>query len=219
MKRTKVILFSLFLSIYSFSQQKFPEVVLETIYGNLVISLYVETPLHSQNFIKLVNEGYYTDQLFHRVIKNFMIQTGDPDSKNSKPRQMLGLGGPGYTIPAEIIPNYYHKRGAIAGARLPDRINPKKESSGSQFYIVDGRPFIKSELEKMLQQGIHLPFTEEQLQTYMTIGGAPHLDNEYTVFGELIEGFNVLDSIAKNPVDKNDRPLKDIRITKAYTLK
>jgi cyclophilin family peptidyl-prolyl cis-trans isomerase len=217
MKRIKLLLFSLFLAFNTFGQEIFPHITLETSYGNLVISLYRETPLHSQNFIKLVNEGYYNDQLFHRVIKNFMVQAGDPNSKNAKPGELLGTGGPGYTIPAEFSSNYFHKRGAIAGARQPDRINPKKESSGSQFYIVQGRTFTKEELEKMLQEGTHLPFTTEQLDIYTTLGGSPHLDNEYTVFGELIEGFDVLDSIANNPVDKYSRPRKDIKIIRAYT--
>jgi cyclophilin family peptidyl-prolyl cis-trans isomerase len=219
MKRIKVSLFSLFLFVILCAQDKYPDITIETEYGNMVISLYDETPLHCQNFVKLVNEGYYNEQLFHRVIKNFMIQSGDPDSKEAKPKQMLGRGGPAYTIPAEINSKYYHKKGALAAARQGDNINPKKESSGSQFYIVQGRAFTQSELEKMLQQGMHMPFTQEQFTTYTTTGGSPHLDNEYTIFGELIEGFNVLDSIAKNPVDKYSRPIKDIRIIKAYTKK
>ncbi len=219
MKRIKLILFSLLLAIYSFAQEKFPDVVFETNYGKLVIELYDETPLHGENFIKLVNEGYYTDVLFHRVIKDFMIQAGDPTSKNSKPGELLGKGGPKYSIPAEFNSLYYHKRGAIAAARQPDRVNPKKESNGSQFYIVHGKTFSKEELEKMLQQGIHVSFTEEQLETYTKTGGSPHLDNEYTVFGELVKGFEVIDSIATVPVDKYSRPIQDIRIIRAYTIK
>ncbi len=212
-----VILLSLFITVSS--QTLFPKVVFETSLGNMVFTLYDETPFHCENFTKLVNEGYYNNQLFHRVIKNFMIQAGDPDSKNAQPAQVLGRGGPSYTIPAEFVPSYYHKCGALAAARQPDQVNPKKESSGSQFYIVQGRVFSEAELNAMSQQGMHIPFSKEQIEAYSTIGGSPHLDYEYTVFGELTQGFDVLENIAITPVDRNNRPLTDVRIIKAYLLK
>lgn len=201
------------------SQTQYPKVVFETNLGNMVFMLYDETPLHSENFTKLVNEGYYNNQLFHRVIKNFMIQAGDPNSKNAKPQERLGNGGPSYTIPAEFVPAYYHKRGALAAARMPDQMNPNKESSGSQFYVVQGRVFTIPELNAMVQKGMHIPFTDKQLEEYTSIGGSPHLDYAYTVFGELVEGFDVLDKIADMPVDSNNRPVTDVRIIKAYTIK
>ena len=201
------------------SQTQYPKVVFETSLGNMVFMLYDETPLHSENFTKLVNEGYYNNQLFHRVIKNFMIQAGDPNSKNAKPHERLGNGGPSYTIPAEFVPSYYHKRGALAAARMPDQVNPNKESSGSQFYVVQGRVFRIPELNSMAQKGMHIPFTDKQIEDYTSVGGSPHLDYAYTVFGELTEGFDVLDKIADTPVDSNNRPLTDVRIIKAYTIK
>jgi len=158
------------------------EVIIETTMGNITIALFNETPLHRDNFIKLVNENFYDGVLFHRIIQNFMIQTGDPDSKEALPGQRLGMGGPGYTIPAEIVPNLYHKRGAVAAARLNDQQNPKRESSGSQFYIVDGP------------------------------NGAPHLNGAYTIFGEVLKGFEVVDLIAAQEKDRGDRPLTDIKI-------
>jgi len=158
------------------------EVVIETSLGSITIALYNETPLHRDNFIKLVNEKFYDGVLFHRIIQNFMIQTGDPDSKKATKGQRLGMGGPGYTIPAEILPTLYHKRGAVAAARTPDHINPKRESSGSQFYIVDGP------------------------------NGAPHLNGSYTIFGEVLKGFEVVDLIAAQPKDQTDRPIEDIKI-------
>jgi peptidyl-prolyl cis-trans isomerase B (cyclophilin B) len=200
-------------------QTQYPQVVLETNYGNITLKLYDDTPIHSENFIKLVNEGYYDGLLFHRVINNFMIQTGDPNSRNAQAGAMLGSGGPGYTLPAEFVPTYYHKRGALAAARQPDQINPQKESSGSQFYIVQGRRFSTQELNTMVQRGMHVPFTEEQIKQYVTEGGSPHLDYEYTVFGEMTRGFEVLNEIAKQPVDKNSRPINDVVIKKAYTVK
>jgi len=158
------------------------EVIIETTMGNITLALYNETPLHRDNFIKLVNENFYDGVLFHRIIQNFMIQAGDPDSKEAQPGQRLGMGGPGYTIPAEIVPTLYHKRGAVAAARLSDQQNPKRESSGSQFYIVDGP------------------------------NGAPHLNGQYTIFGEVLKGFEVVDMIAAQEKDRSDRPLEDIKI-------
>ena len=212
-----LILFSLMNTLHS--QTSYPKVVFETTLGKMVFMLYDDTPLHSENFTKLVKEGYYNNQLFHRIIKNFMIQAGDPDSKNAKPSELLGRGGPGYTIPPEFLPAHYHKKGTLAAARQPDQVNPNKESSGSQFYIVQGRLFSKSELDAMVQRGIHIPFTPDQVNEYITAGGSPHLDYEYTVFGELIEGFDVLDKIASVPVDHNNRPVTDVKIIKAFLLK
>jgi peptidyl-prolyl cis-trans isomerase B (cyclophilin B) len=194
----------------------YPEVVLETSQGNIVLKLNDFTPLHCENFIKLVNEGYYNNLLFHRVIKNFMIQAGDPNSVNAKPSVRLGSGGPNYTIPPEFNPKYYHKRGALASARQGDNVNPKKQSSGSQFYIVVGQKYTKEQLKTLVDRGSHIPFTDEQLQIYSSIGGCPHLDLQYTVFGEVIDGFDTLDKIAISETDANSRPLKDVIIIKAY---
>ena len=158
------------------------EVVIETSLGNITIALYNETPLHRDNFIKLANEHFYDSLLFHRIMQQFMIQAGDPDSKNAEPGKRLGMGGPGYTIPAEIRSGFSNRRGAVAAARLGDQQNPQRESSGSQFYIVD-----KYE-------------------------GATWLDGQYTVFGEVISGMDVVDQIAAKPVDQANRPIEDIRI-------
>lgn len=219
MKKIGFIFLFLSLSFSVFSQKSYPNIVLETSEGNLVVKLYSETPLHSENFLKLVKEGYYNNQLFHRVIRNFMIQAGDPNTKNAKPNERLGTGGPGYTIPAEFNINYYHKRGALAAARQGDNINPNKESSGSQFYIVQGQIFEFSQLNAMVQQGQHVPFSDDQIEVYTSVGGSPHLDYEYTVFGELIDGFDVLDKIAAKPTDRNSRPLEDVKIIRAYSWK
>lgn len=238
-------------------------VEIATDFGKIKIMLYDETPLHRDNFIKLVNEGIYTDLLFHRVIQGFMIQGGDPDSRNAAPGQLLGNGGPGYTIEAEINPKFFHRRGVLAAAREGDQVNPEKKSSGSQFYIVQGKVFRLTELDSLLlkkeemrktimmqarikaiepelyklggegkQQEViakisaikdtvsaeaaKLPpytFSEEQRKTYTTLGGAPHLDGNYTIFGEVIEGMEVVDAIAKQTVDQHNRPEKDIKFT------
>jgi peptidyl-prolyl cis-trans isomerase B (cyclophilin B) len=201
------------------TQTIYADVVIETNHGKMVVNLYDETPLHCENFIKLVNEGFYNGQLFHRVINNFMIQTGDPDTKNAKAGVMYGSGGPSYTIPAEFIPEYYHKKGALAAARQGDRTNPQKESSGSQFYIVHGKKYSDAELDAFEQRGLHIPFTTEQREIYKTSGGAPHLDYSYTVFGEVIEGFDIVDIIASQQTDSHDRPTEDVKILKMYTVK
>jgi len=202
-----IILFS---AISTLSSQSV-KIVIRTEYGDIQAILYDKTPLHRDNFVKLIKSGYYDSLLFHRVIANFMIQGGDPQSKNAKPGQMLGNGGPDYTIPFEYVQEYFHKRGAIAAARMSDNVNPKKESSGSQFYIVQGRKFNMDELNMLEQRGFK--FTDEQKQIYSTIGGSPHLDGQYTVFGEVISGMDVVDKIASLPTDRNNRPLQDVKFT------
>ncbi len=241
-------------------------VTLKTTLGDIRIRLYDQTPYHRDNFIRLAKEGFYNGVLFHRVIKDFMIQTGDPNSKNARKGERLGNGGPGYTLPAEIRKGLFHKRGAVAAARLGDTQNPEKASSGSQFYIVQGRKytdpeldevekhvnsltrnavyyyFIKKITEKEKSKGkkpdmewirqeamieasdsiSKIPefhFTPEEREVYKTIGGAPFLDNNYTVFGEVVDGMDVVDSIAAVPVDPYDRPLKDIRIIQVIVEK
>lgn len=226
-------------------------VLIETSFGNMKVKLYDETPKHKENFIKLAAQGFYNDLLFHRVISDFMIQGGDPDSKGAPAGTMLGNGGPGYTIPAEFNDSLFHFKGVLAGARMPDNVNPNKESSGSQFYIVQGNVFTEEELADM-EEGMSInnyimthPDVQESLgqlqinqdkegidkllesianekdfvmmkfpdfkrEKYKTIGGTPHLDNNYTVFGEVIEGLEVIDKIAAVIKDPNDRPIEDI---------
>jgi len=241
------------------------EILITTAYGDIRVKLYDKTPKHRDNFLKLAKEGYFDSTLFHRVIEHFMIQGGDPDSKNAKPGVLLGNGGPAYTIPAEIVPEYIHKRGVLAAARESDDVNPLKASSGSQFYIVQGKIFdekgldaVEVKVEKRTKQFIlfnilHKPensaslkefeqFTQrkdsvqlqkliskftteiearyaqtipfklnaEQRKVYSTIGGTPHLDGAYTVFGEVVDGMDVVDKIAAIKTDTNDRPLINI---------
>ncbi len=184
-------------------------VLLQTPYGDMVIELYDATPLHRDNFLKLADEGFYDSLLFHRVIEGFMIQGGDPQSRNARPGQPLGSGGPGYTIPAEIRDTLFHVKGALAAARQGDAVNPEKRSSGSQFYIVQGRKFSDEELDRIEAQ-MGLRFTPEQRQAYKTIGGAPFLDGNYTVFGRVVSGLDVIDKIAAQATDGNDRPKQDV---------
>ena len=240
-------------------------VKLETTMGNITVALYNETPKHRDNFIKLVKEGVYDSTLFHRVIKQFMIQAGDPDSKNASDTAMLGSGDVGYTIPAEFNPKFFHKKGVLAAARQGDDVNPEKASSGCQFYIVTGRKFTEpqllgmenkineqreealfdslarqhmKEIHKMRKAGDNagllelqdtleaqareladkeekFRFTPEQIKAYSTIGGAPHLDGSYTVFGEVTEGMEVVDNIEIAKTNRADRPIENIRILKA----
>jgi len=238
-------------------------VKIETTVGDIEVKLYNETPKHRDNFIKLVKDGVYEGTLFHRVIKDFMIQAGDPDSKNAPKGKMLGTGDVGYTVPAEFVyPKYFHKKGALSAARQGDEVNPNKESSGCQFYIVTGKVFsdstllnmeqqknqnkvteafnalaqkhmkeiykmrkandqdglfalqdtlfIQAEAEAAKQPDFH--FTPEQIKAYTTIGGTPHLDGEYTVFGEVIEGMDVVDKIQQVKTDRSDRPEEDVKI-------
>lgn len=187
------------------------KVIFKTSMGNITIALYDNTPLHKENFLKLVKENYYDGVLFHRIIQGFMIQTGDPDSKGAPTGKMLGNGGPDYTIPAEFRAENYHKRGAVAAARLGDQQNPTKASSGSQFYIVDGKPFTKDQLNQ-ITMAYGTSFTDEQTEIYTTVGGAPFLDMQYTVFGEVVEGMDVVDKIAAQKKDRFDRPFNDIKI-------
>ena len=238
------------------------QVKIHTTMGDITVRLYDETPLHRDNFVKLVQEGYYDGTLFHRVIKDFMIQGGDPDSKGAPSDRMLGTGGPDYTIPAEILPQFVHKRGALAAARQGDEVNPERRSSGSQFYIVWGKAYNEGQLRQLdrqlemqaLQTAFNrlvnerrahimqlrrnrdhaaLQILQEELQTlataevkahpvalsdhqrevYATIGGTPHLDGQYTVFGEVVEGLDVVGKIEQAVTGHADRPIKDIAMT------
>lgn len=240
------------------------KVRIKTPEGDILVRLYDDTPRHRDNFLKLAREGYYDGTLFHRVIKDFMIQGGDPDSRNAPAGKMLGTGGPDYTLPAEIAyPQRYHKRGALSAARLGDEVNPERESSGSQFYIVWGKTFKSAELKQMERQmamqqeqevfnalarehhdeimtlrrsrdraGLQTlqdqlveqtkakckemgrpSFTDEQVETYTTLGGTPFLDGQYTVFGEVEEGLDVVERIQNCDTARNDRPRQDISMS------
>ena len=186
--------------------------LIETSFGNMKVLLYEDTPLHRENFIKLVKNGFYDGLLFHRVINGFMIQGGDPSSRNAAPGTMLGNGTPGYTIPAEFNPKHFHKKGAFAAARQGDNVNPMKESSGSQFYIVQGKVYNESIMQNMGAQ-MNKTFSKEQIEAYTTIGGTPWLDNDYTVFGEVVEGLDVIDKIAAVKCGPANRPVEDVKMT------
>jgi cyclophilin family peptidyl-prolyl cis-trans isomerase len=194
------------------------DVLIQTNKGDIVVRLSDSTPLHRDNFLKLVKQHYYDSLLFHRVMEHFMIQGGDPNSKVAKKGQPLGNGGPEYKIPAEFRPTLFHKRGVIAAARMGDDVNPEKVSNGSQFYIVQGRvysDFSLDSVETYRLKGRKLPLAHREV--YKTLGGAPHLDQGYTIFGEVVKGMNIIDSIAATPTSKgNDRnrPLVDVRIEK-----
>ncbi len=199
------------------------DVLLQTSMGDMVIRLSDSTPLHRDNFLKLVKVHYYDGLLFHRVIKDFMIQAGDPNSRNAQPGQALGNGGPGYTIPAEIRAGLFHRKGVIAAARMGDNVNPEKASSGSQFYIAQGKVFTDAELdnlERQRLQGKKIP--ADQREVYKTIGGIPHLDQNYTVYGEVVKGIEVIDKIAGVSTSKGadlNRPLEDVKIITAKLIK
>lgn len=186
-------------------------VVLETNYGNMTIRLYDQTPQHRDNFIKLVDEGYYNDLLFHRVINGFMIQGGDPNSRGAGADVQLGSGGPSYTIEAEFRNELIHKKGALAAARTGDQVNPQKRSSGSQFFIVQGSIQTESGLSR-IEDMKGFKYTEEQKKIYTSIGGTPFLDRDYTVFGEVVEGLDVIDKIASVKTARGDRPLEDVKM-------
>ena len=206
-----ILLLFAFATLFSCNQDRRTHVLIETNKGDIEIVLYDETPLHRDNFIKLVEEEYYDGLLFHRVIDKFMIQGGDPKSKGSRQGAALGMGGPGYTIPAEIgIP---HLRGTVAAARTGGPSNPNKESSGSQFYIVHGRTYTDQELDAMELRN-KVKYNETQRQIYKEEGGTPQLDMEYTVFGEVVTGMDVVDVIATVQKDSRDRPVEDIVMTK-----
>ena len=184
-------------------KEKEQMVQIETEFGTIKIKLYDETPLHRDNFIKLVKQGLYNGSTFHRIIKQFMIQGGGLAN---------GKQDPGYTIPAEFVSKYYHKKGALAAARQGDDVNPKKESSGSQFYIVQGKKLTDAEMDQFTAQ-TGKKMTPEQRNIYKTIGGVPHLDRDYTVFGEVVEGLDVIDKIAAVKTGPGDKPLKAIKMT------
>lgn len=217
-----VLLALLAASPLSAKKPKQTYVKITTTMGNIKVHLYDNTPEHKANFIRLVKSGMYDGVLFHRVIKDFMIQGGDPKSKDCDSTTVLGDGGLGYTIPAEITQENYHRRGALCAARLGDGVNPKRESSSTQFYIVVGKTFTDKELD-MQQARINgatrpekpFQFTTEQRSVYKAIGGTPHLDMQYTVFGEVVEGLDVVLNICNVPTNKNDRPKKDVRILSA----
>lgn len=181
--------------------------LIETTVGNIKVKLYDSTPEHKKNFLKLAKEGYLDSTLFHRVIPGFMIQGGDPESKHAMPGQPLGMGGPGYTIPAEI--GAKHFRGALSAARQGDQVNPEKRSSGSQFYIVQNGPVPQQQLDQIIQaKGIQ--YTPEERDYYLKVGGTPFLDGDYTVFGQVVEGLEVVDKIANAPRDPRDRPMENV---------
>jgi peptidyl-prolyl cis-trans isomerase B (cyclophilin B) len=211
MKKIALLLFASIL-IFNFSSmsqtkqvQKVVKFEIVTDFGTMKGFLYNETPKHRDNFVKLVKQGFYNGTLFHRVIPQFMIQGGDPDSKTAKPGQALGGGDAGYTVPAEFVPSLIHKKGALAAARMGDNVNPQKASSGCQFYIVEGKKYPAAQLPGK--------YTDEQKKIYETIGGTPFLDGGYTVYGEITEGLDVIDKIANVERDQNDRPKKDIKMT------
>ena len=186
--------------------------------GKIVLLLYDETPKHRDNFLKLVENGTYNGLLFHRVIQRFMIQGGDPESKGAPQGVMLGNGNLGYTLPAEFVPGLFHKRGALAAARESDDVNPMKESSSSQFYIVQGQVWKDADLDRIAAR-FNKFFSDEQRAAYTTIGGSPHLDGDYTVFGEVLEGMEVVDEIAAVKCDRFDRPLADVVIEYVKLIK
>jgi len=180
--------------------------LIETDYGNIKVLLYDDTPLHQANFVKLANEGFYDGLLFHRIIKGFMMQGGDPDSRDADPDRRLGSGGPGYQIPAEF--GHLHYKGALAAARNG---NPEKKSSGSQFYIVQGRPLQEAGLDNLERQK-NITLNEAQRTKYLEVGGTPQLDMDYTVFGEVVEGMDVVDKICNMPTKPGDRPVEDVKM-------
>jgi cyclophilin family peptidyl-prolyl cis-trans isomerase len=213
MKKGLLTIIVLFIVVSAFAQKN--KIKIETEYGNIILMLYDNTPLNTDNMVKLAKEHFYDSTLFHRCIPKFVIQGGDPDSKNAKPGQMLGEGGLKYTIPAEINDVDYHKRGALGVAR--DN-TPDKSGSPCQFYIVVGKTFTEDELNAMSKRGGR-NYTAEQREVYKTVGGVPHLDGGYTVFGEVLEGMDVVDKIANEPRDAHDRPNKDIRMLKVRVMK
>ena len=223
MRKIFALLMIIMTSTMIFAQDKRRVVMMQTTAGNIRIELYNETPLHRDNFVRLVNEHFYDSLLFHRVIKSFMIQAGDPVSRHAQPGVFLGDSTLNYTIPAEIrTPQIYHKRGAVAMAREPDEVNPEQKSSSCQFYIVWGKRFSSQAIERVQERldtikgGIKL--TDEMISTYRKTGGTPHLDGTYTVFGEVTEGLDVIERIQAVMTDDDDRPVEDQRILKAIVV-
>ncbi|MFN8395134.1 MAG: peptidylprolyl isomerase [Bacteroidia bacterium] len=195
-----------------------PDVIIHTSMGDIGVKLFEDTPNHRANFLKLAKAGTYDSTLFHRVIKDFMIQGGDPYSKDPAKKAMAGQGGPGYTLPAEILPKYYHAKGMIAAARLGDQVNPKRESSGSQFYIVQGKAMTAKEVDMAEAQmkgvlGQDFKFSPEARAAYTSIGGSPWLDQQYTIFGQVLYGLDVVDQICDVEKLPGDRPKKDVWMT------
>ncbi len=206
---------------------KFYVVNIKTTAGDIIVRLYNETPLHRDNFVKLCNTKNYDNVLFHRVIKEFMVQSGDPDSKTHEPGKLYGDGDLGYTLPAEILPELFHKKGVLAAAREGDKENPERKSSASQFYIVVGKKLTYQDLDKVelriskSNKVENFKFTPERREFYKTYGGTPHLDLQYTIFGEVVKGQEVADKISLVETNDQDRPVKDIWIisTKVSLLK
>jgi peptidyl-prolyl cis-trans isomerase B (cyclophilin B) len=221
-KTISCLLFALF-SITLYAQQH--EVLLETTAGNIRIALYDDTPIHRDNFLKLVNEHFYDSLLFHRVIKNFMIQAGDPASRHAEPGVVLGGGDLSYTLQPEFrTPTHYHRRGAVAMAREGDRVNPNRLSSACQFYIVWGKTYSTKELQTISEKVDAMThgqasITSEMFWTYRRQGGSPHLDGQYTVFGEVTEGLDIVDRIQHAFTDDYNRPVDDIRILRATVVR
>lgn len=222
-QRLFLVVLTAFMTFSAFAAKQRAQVTFTTTEGKIVVELYNETPFHRDNFLWQVKHHTYDGVLFHRVINEFMIQGGDPLSKDAKPGQMLGEGTdtPDEWIDPEFcLPKLFHERGSLAAAREGDSVNPKKKSSPQQFYIVTGRVFDEEQIDKM-QERIYdmtngrVRLTREMREAYRTVGGTPHLDGSYTVFGRVIEGMDIVDRIQKVETDANDRPLKDIRITKA----
>ena len=226
MRKTPIwtLLSLLIAGVFLFScKVKEDHVVLETTMGTIELKLYDATPLHRDNFRNLVREGAYDSLLFHRVIKDFMIQGGDPDSKNASPGMLLGEGDKPYTVLAEfrLDEGLFHRRGVLAAAREGDDVNPEQRSSAMQFYIVWGKVFDDEGLDQMQERldrrtGGSVKLTPVMREVYKTIGGTPHLDGQYTVFGEVVSGLDVVDAIQQVATDDNDRPLEDVRIIRAY---
>ena len=216
MKKSIYLLLGLLLALKGTYAQV--EVSILTNKGEIVVSLYEETPIHRDNFLKLVEKEFYDSILFHRVIKDFMIQAGDPGAKPSSKKKKFGGGGPGYTLEAEIMPQFIHKKGALAAARLGDDINPKRRSSGSQFYIVQGRTFQRKYMSTF-EETRGAKYSEKELEIYETYGGTPHLDGQYTVFGEVVQGMNIVEEIARVKTNTADQPIEAIYIIKMKRIK
>lgn len=225
----QLLLFLLLLTQIAHAQQEVKlrkrdrrrDVELATTMGVVRLRLYAETPLHRDNFLRVVKSHYYDSILFHRVIQGFMVQTGDPNSRRAAAAQRLGNGGPGYTIPAEIKPELFHHKGVLAAARNGDDVNPERRSSASQFYIVQGKTWTDAQMDSLETVRVKRKITPEQRAVYRTTGGTPQLDNQYSIFGYVVKGQEVVDQIAATPVNHQlgDRPVQDVRIVKARLVR